>query len=471
MAPTIRWKGPVFRGTVAVLIVCATLFAQIHTAAGSNPTAVPAAGGPNVLIILTDDQRLQGTMAVLPSVRRWFGKGGRTFPNAFDTTPLCCPSRATILTGTFAHNHGITTNATAGRHIFDQDATVERYLQDAGYRTAIFGKFFNFWRVEDDPSYFDRWSIITPAPDSNGYRGGLWNDHGTLRRVHRYSTDYIAARGSDFIEDSEADDAQPWFLELATYAPHLRAVPQARYEEAPIPAFHPTPAMEERNRSDKPLFLQADSAPLSGVAIARSRQLRTLMSVDDLVKKIARTLRRAGETRDTLAIFLSDNGFVWGEHGTRAKGYPYDPGVRVPFMMRWPGQVRAGSVDRRLVANVDVMPTILAEAGIEPDPDLPVDGRSLLDPSWTRDRMLLEYWPWNGSTSSEWASLHGKRYQYTEYYAADGTIQFREYYNLARDPWQLHNRLKDGDPHNDPDVRSLHDQLTTDRSCEGTTCP
>ncbi len=229
--------------------------------------------------------------------------------------------------------------------------------------------------------------------------------------------------------------------------------------------------MKERNRSDKPPFLQADEAPLRGVAIAREPAAASLMSVDDLVSKVARTLRRAGETRDTLAIFLSDNGFIWGEHGTRAKGYPYDPGVRVPFRMRWPGHVREGSVDRRLIANVDVMPTILSAAGIVPDPELPVDGRSLLDRSWARDRMLLEFWPWNGSTSSAWGSLHGKRYQYTEYYSEDGTIQFREYYDLARDPWQLDNLLHDGDAGNDPDVRGLHDQLMADRSCVGTACP
>ncbi len=163
-------------------------------------------------------------MMVLPSVERWFGKGGRTFPNAFDTTPLCCPSRATILTGTWAHNHGILTNEATGRDIFDENATVERYLQEIGYRTALFGKFFNFWKVEKDPSFFDQWAIFTPARDSNGYRNGLWNVQGSLRRIQRYSTDFIAERGARFIRTAERHDDQPWFLELATYAPHLTAL-------------------------------------------------------------------------------------------------------------------------------------------------------------------------------------------------------------------------------------------------------
>lgn len=456
----------------ALLAIVAMLVAGLDIACA--PTSSGAVGPdprPNILIILTDDHRLEGTMAVLPAVGRWFGEAGRMFPNAFSTTPLCCPSRATILTGQFAHNHGILNNDDTGRTVFDEGTTVERYLQDAGYRTAIFGKYFNFWRVEDDPSFFDRWAIISPSRHSNGYRDGAWNVQGQLRTVHRYSTDYIAAQGARFIRNEERHDAEPWFLELATYAPHLRAVPEPAYEDAPVGPFRPTPAMKERDRSDKPPFLQPEHAALAGVGVARSRQLRTLMSVDDLVQKLAVTLRRTGETRDTLAFFLSDNGFLWGEHGARSKGYPYGPGVQVPLLVRWPGHIRNGSVDRRLAATVDITPTILDAAGIEPNPAVPLDGRSLLDRGWSRPRMLLEFWPWSGSSSVAWASSWAHRYQYTEYYDDAGEIVFREYYDLVHDRWQLVNLLHDGDPGNDPDVGPLHDQLTADRSCVGGACP
>ncbi len=455
--------------TVATSILTGTT--QSAPARPDPQVGSPEQDRPNILIILTDDQRRFGTMQVMPFARRWFGGLGRTFPNAFATTPLCCPSRASILTGCYAHNHGIVNNAGTGRTIFDQGATIERYLQDAGYRTAIFGKLFNFWRIEDDPAYFDRWAIVTPTPDSNGYRGGAWNVQGTIRTIDRYSTDYIASMGTRFIRAGEQDDSEPWFLELSTYAPHLRAIPEPAYEDAPVGPFRPTAAMQEQDRSDKPPFIRGERTALRGVGISRQKALRTLLSVDDLVADIAETLRRTGEARDTLVFFLSDNGFLWGEHGLRSKGYPYGPSVRIPFYVRWPGHIRPGSVDDRLAANIDVAPTILDAARIDPDPDEPMDGRSLLDDTWSRDRILLESWPWGGASAPRWASLWTRRYQYTEYYAEDGDIVFREFYALRADPWQLTNLLHDGRPGNDPDVEALHDRLRLDMGCVGAACP
>jgi arylsulfatase A-like enzyme len=430
-----------------------------------------SASRPNVLIILTDDQRAQGTLSVMPHVERWFGSGGRTFTRAFDTTPLCCPSRATILTGRYAHNTGIENNAGIGRDVFDQHTTIERYLQESGYRTALFGKFFNFWRVGDDPSYLDRWAIVSPSRASNGYSGGEWNVNGSVRTIDRYSTDYLAAQGARFIRDSESSDAQPWFLELATYAPHLKAVVAPEYANAPVGRLRVNPAMREEDRSDKPPFVRAESTALRSVARAREGELRTLMSVDDLVARIAATLRSTGEANDTLAFFLSDNGFLWGEHGVRSKGSAYTPGTQLPFFVRWPGQVVPGTTEGRLIGTVDIAPTILAAAGVPQDASMPMDGRSLLDTGWTRDRMLMEYWPWNGSSSPAWASSRGTDYQYIEYYDDAGRITFREYYDLRGDPWQLTNLLHDGDPGNDPNVSPLHERLVEDRACVGDTCP
>ena len=116
-------------------------------------------------------------------------------------------------------------------------------------------------------------------------------------------------------------------------------------------------------------------------------------------------------------------------------------------------------------------PTILDAARVEPDPDEPMDGRSLLDDAWSRDRMLLESWPWGGASAPQWASLWTRRYQYTEYYAEDGDIVFREFYDLRADPWQLTNLLHDGRPGNDPDVEALHDRLRLDTRCVGAACP
>ncbi len=433
--------------------------------------AVPTERRPNVLIILTDDQRAPGTMGVLPHVRRWFGRQGRTFTEALDTTPLCCPSRASLFTGRYAHNTGVVDNTHAGMHRFDQHTSIARYLQEDGYRTGFAGKLFNFWHVQDDPMYFDRWAVYHPTNVQNGYFNMTWNLDGRMRSVHTYSTDFIAEWGARFITSSESNDDRPWFMELATYAPHLGPGPEPRYANAPVGPLATTPAMTERDRSDKPPFVQAERATLEDGWKAREGQLRMLMSVDDLVARVVGTLRRTGEARDTLAFFLSDNGYLWGEHRITAKGSPYSAGVHVPLLVRWPGHVEGGTVDGRIVAILDIAPTILDAAGIEQDADVPMDGRSLLDRSWSRPRLLLEYWRWRGSTAPPWASLWTRRYQYTEYYEDDGHIAFREYYDLRRDPWQLVNLLHDGHPANDPDVAPLHERLFADRSCEATTCP
>ena len=203
--------------------------------------------------------------------------------------------------------------------------------------------------------------------------------------------------------------------------------------------------------------------------MTRRSQLRSLMAVDDLVGKVARTLGELRESRNTLAIFLSDNGVLWGEHRLRSKTQPYTPGVRIPLMVRWPGRVPAGRVDRRLVANIDVAPTILDASGTEADSAYPVDGRSLLD-SWTRERLLIEYRRYGHFKAPTWRSIRTKTSQYVEYYR-NGSIVFREYYALRGDPWQNRNLLRDGTHANDPNVRKLHRRLRADAVCAGSACP
>ena len=155
---------------------------------------------------------------------------------------------------------------------------------------------------------------------------------------------------------------------------------------------------------------------------------------------------------NTLAFFMSDNGFMWGEHGHLFKRTPYESSVKVPLLMRWPGQVEKGAVDRRLVANIDVAPTILEAAGIEPMPERPMDGRSLLGTE-ERERLVLEYWAEGGRNIPTWFSTRTKDFQYIRYEDRFGDVLFREYYDLARDPWQRRNLLGDGDPTNDPSDR------------------
>lgn len=445
------------RKAVALLLFSAVLLGA--TSIGKAPMGVPdgAESRPNVLLILTDDQR-EG-LDVMPSTRELFSAGGRSYPNAFATTPLCCPSRASILTGRYAHNHGVKSNGLDDWKALDHSTTIENHLREAGYRTAIFGKFLNNWPVRRDPPHFDSWAVIPKVFGRRAYYDSEWNVQGTVKRVSTYATDFIESKGLGFLRGSESNDAQPWFLFLSLTAPHADFVAEPAYESAGVPTWNGNPAVFEQDRSDKPAYVRAFHETYRSATAKRRAQLRTLMSVDDLVEQVFSELALLGE-ENTLAIYLSDNGYFWGEHKLPAKGAPYQQSVRVPLFLRWPGQMPA-STDERLVANVDVAPTILAAAGLP----FTGDGRDLLDSVWTRDRLLLEYWidPYS-PTIPRWASTVRFGAQYIEYYGKDGSVVGREFYDLEADPWQLEN-LRAA-----PDA-TWRRQLSSDRRCSGAGCP
>jgi arylsulfatase A-like enzyme len=428
----------------------------------SPPSASAATEPPNVLIIVTDDQRV-GTLDVMPRTVRFFQSQGRTFPRGFVTTPLCCPSRASIFTGLYAHNHGVKTNG-HGKSL-PQDLTLQRYLTDAGYTTALAGKYLNSWPLRMDPPYFDHWAVAEPST----YRNPDFNIDGTVTTLRGYSTDVLASRAVRLLRRFEATDSQPWFLYVAPVAPHSPYTPAHEYADAPVPAWRPNPAVKEADRSDKPPWVRERTRSHAWIQTTRTGQLRTLKSVDDLVGRVARTLGELGERRRTIAFFLSDNGFLWGEHGLGFKGQPYTHSIRIPLLMRWPGHVAAGSRDWRFATTVDVAPTILEAAGIAPP--VPMDGRSLLQTD-TRRHLLTELYR-KPKVFRGWASIRTGRMQYVEYYddVDPSRVIFREYYRLDRDPWQLSNVYRDGNPANNPDTRSLHRLLAQYRACAGSSCP
>jgi arylsulfatase A-like enzyme len=387
-------------------------------------------------------------------------------------TPLCCPSRATILTGRYAHNTGVRGNERPLR--LDPTTLFPRLLRRAGYRTAMVGKFLNSWGLRRPP-HFDRW-----ASGGHPYVDPRFNVNGRVRTVDGYSTTLVGRFARRFLRGFEADDGAPWLLYVAPRAPHHPWLPAARHRSRPVGSWPGNPSVFEADRSDKPAFVRGVSRSLADGRIVRRGQLRLLMSVDDEIGRIAATLRRLGEARRTLAIFTSDNGFLWADHrlgGGRDSGngkrVPYTASVKIPFLLRWPGHVAAGSRDRRITGTVDIAPTVLDAAGVAADPAKPpADGRSLVS-SERRTRIVLEYW--RGRAIPTWASLRTRRYQYIEYYTRRGRRFFREYYNLRRDPWQLRNLLHDGSPANNPEVARLARQLRHDRRCKGTSglsaCP
>lgn len=450
---------------VALGLVVAVAAGCTRAAAPSPdlPTAGAADDRPNVLVIVTDDQPV-GTMSVMPRTRRAFARRGTTLRNMFATTPVCCPARASIMSGRYAHNHGVLTNEDADK--LDQDTTIQARLAAAGYRTGLFGKYLNLW--QGAPPHFDEWAVIKGR---FRYFDTQWDVNGTKRLVEGYWTDSIADLATGFLDAAETDDDRPWLMFVTPPAPHSPYTPAPRHEEADVPRFRGSPATREADKGDKPPYVREASATPGAIEAVPRQQMRSLLAVDDMVGRLIDKIDELGED-DTLAFFVSDNGYLWGEHGLigafMSKGNPYPRSVRVPALMRWPGRVAAGERDARLAGLFDITATIADAAGL----DAVTDGRSLLE-DWRRDRILLEYWQKTGhhrSTVPDWAGLRTRRYSYTEYYDGDEVV-FREYYDTRSDRFALENLLGDDDPANDPDVGTLSRQLERDRRCSGESCP
>ena len=435
---------------------------------GTSPTTTttpPPSGRPNVVVINTDDMRADMATA-LPKIRQWLADGGTTFRNGYVSTPSCCPSRASLMSGRYVHNNGQYQQQTLG---FDLNLTIQRYLHDAGYLTGHAGKFLHWLDLSVEAPNFDRWTYF-----KGGYVNVYMNFDGTVRRSQGYSTTIVFDRAIEYVNDFEGrDDARPFYLYLAPIAPHDPSIAEPKYASATVPAHQPDPSYMEADRTDKPSFVRNQNPTVAAVLATRTAMIRTLYTVDDQVDRLMRHLQATGELANTLVIFTSDNGYLLGEHKATSKFLPYRKAVEVPFLVRWPGRVPAGAVDDRLVTHVDIAPTILAATGVS-QAHATLDGRNILAGT-ARQRALTEYWndPNNNPNIPTWASIRTAAYQYTEYYnsATPATVTFREYYNLQADPYQLVNLLADGVPANDPDTVPLSQTLQTARQCAGTSCP
>jgi arylsulfatase A-like enzyme len=427
------------------------------------PAGAVAADKPNLLIVMTDDQRANGTLDVMPQTRRRIGGQGVTFLDAHATTPKCCPSRASFFTGLYAHNHGVVSNGEADQ--LDHTITVQRFVHKKGYRTGIFGKFLNAWPVEVNPPFFDDWAI------SNGnYNKSFWNIGGRPKTKRSYSVDFVAKKAARFIRDADRDDDdQPWLAWVTPYAPHLPSSPPDRFADAPLPEFPITPAMQETDVSDKPDFLENAYDHDNLLATMRDDGRRSLMAVDELVGRLMDELKERDEVDNTLVVFTSDNGFMLGEHGgVIGKDLPYPDSTGIPLMMRWPGHFRAARRTDKLVANIDVAATLLDAAGVRHR----TDGRSLLEPG----RRAAFFAESRGSYNEDDApllpafrSVTTPTYRYTEYYKHNTfDLIFREYYDLSVDPWELDNRA---DFLTDEQISAFSQELERYGTCKRAECP
>jgi arylsulfatase A-like enzyme len=411
---------------------------------------------PNIVLFITDDESL-GSIDVMPNLRSWLVEGGRSFKPGLVTTPMCCPSRASIFSGRYIHNHGVLTNDDAIR--LDSDSTVQRYLSDAGYHTGIVGKYLNRWPTWRRPPHFDYSAVASGVR----YEGGTWTVNGDVDEVSTYSTEFIGRHVEKFLESSRG---RAWFLVIATAAPHFPAVPEPSYARVEVPPSSSNPAMADLDRSDK-LPIETRKTFQAGERF-HADQLRTMMSVDDLIGDVDDALQEREEKEETLALYISDNGLLRGEHGLTGKGHPLRPAVEVPFHMAWPQAIEPGR-DDRLAANIDIAPTILDAAKISAEIAPSMDGRSLLD-EWRRSGILLEYERGDRFASPSWASIRSRDVQYIEYYDDADEVIFRELYDLVRDEWQLTNLLARKRA-SGIDVSALSDRLQAYRSCSGRDCP
>lgn len=466
----------------------------------------PDADRPNIIFIVTDDQ-IADTIAHMPTLQAELVAKGTSFENAYVTSPVCCPARASILRGQYLHNHKVLTNqrGTGGYPKFLarglEKSTVATWVQAAGYRTGLVGKYLNHYPLIDDtthvPPGWDAWYgwwYKKDKGDFNRYTRFFLNENGTTVRYGVdepvYMTDVLSEKAVGFVEDAIADDA-PFFLYLATIAPHGPATPAPRhanlFNDTPLPT---PPSFNEADVSDKPRFVRKkpllNDAEIAELTLNYRNQLRTLQGVDEMIAALIATLDASGQLENTYIIFTTDNGVHFGTHRLNTKkGTAYTEDVSIPLIVRGPG-VPAGSTISRMVSMADFAPTIaqLASANI---PRF-VDGRSLL-PLWTaadpdalawRDSLLISYvcaYPLDvidsyASNPKCFNQVRTERYAYIHYPVRDEV----ELYDVVSDPYQTYNLLSKrstgGESSVDLEVisgeyhRTLKDLLT----CRGFSC-
>jgi arylsulfatase A-like enzyme len=462
----------------------ATAFAALAIAlvAGAAVDDSPAGGQarPNVVVLMTDDQTVE-SLRVMPNLLSLVAERGTTFANSFASTPLCCPSRATFLSGQYRHNHGVLDNTPpdGGYQRFDNTRALPVWLQAAGYWTAHVGKYLNGYGRRRPTEVPPGWSEWHGSVDPSTYRyfDFTLNQNGTLVRYRDvYQTDLYKQRALEIIRRRAAEE-QPFFLSVAFLAPHTggprdpddprgfaTASPAPRHRDrfASEPLASP-PSFNEADVSDKPAAIRRLRS-LTGTDVARitegyRQRLESLLAVDEGVGDVVAALAESGELDETLIVFTSDNGFFHGEHRVRSgKVLAYEPSARVPLVLRGPGVPR-GVVLQQLAANVDLAPTILDATGARPGRT--IDGRSLFpllaDPGRELGRAILLEAP-------GYRAVRTRRYVYIEHIST----RERELYDLRRDPDQLQNLA--GSERHAALREALAGRLVELRGCDGREC-
>lgn len=562
------------RAAIGVVLVLATVVGLTAVAMPETATPPTKPERPNVIVVMTDDQP-NGMLRAMPRTRALVGDAGVRFDDYYVSYPLCCPSRATYLTGQYAHNNGVANNdpPLGGYPRLDEDDTLPVWMRESGYITSHIGKYPNRYGHVDPHDIPDGWDEWRGSVDPTTYwmYGYTLNENGRLRtygdRRHpdpdMYQTDVYRRKAVDFI-DRMSTRERPFFLSLSFLAPHdeaplwkesglgdndrkenaaqlkkrgkqLRKKLDGKPREHPWVEPAPRPALrhkgafadaelptrsklmsyDEKRVDDKPTFLRnypllPDKTEQQILDSYRGR-LASLLSVDEAIGAIVRQLKDTGELDNTYLMFVSDNGYFFGEHRIpTGKFLPHDASSHVPLMLRGPG-IPAGKTSHELTTNTDLAATIADIAGVEPRSTL--DGRSLLPfaehPDRRTQRAVLheggggavlgneesDVWsseradvagraaaagdlnqdiddslhafriaPAHGQVRSiAYEAIRTERYLYVRYLRGG-----RELYDLERDPYESRSRA--ADPAYAETMAFLDDHLDELQGCAGKSC-
>lgn len=431
---------------------------------------------PDIVFVLLDDLRWDAMSFMghpyieTPNIDR-LREQGAYMKNAFVSTSICCPSRATFLTGTYANRHGVIDNETSE---YNPEITppLTKYLQKAGYKTAMIGK----WHMGKDGSprpYFDYWLSFK---GQGVYHDPLFNINGERIQFDGYTTDLLTDFAIEFIEDQPVDE--PYFAMLSHKAVHEPFRPAPRHKDAfgantvlPEPEswsedFADKPDWQRRQRSRDSRWTYRtrtrenedlpDSIPPKPWKEGEKyvQQLRCAAAVDDGIGRIMEVLRERGSLENTLIVFTSDNGYFHLEHRRWDKRLAYEESMRIPMLVVYPGMIEKGATVTELVNNADFAPTVLDYAGIRPPQQMQGSSMRPLfeeqNPDW-RDSVFYEYWKELVHAIPTMTAVRTDRYKLIRYPEID---DIDELYDLEEDPHEMNNLARD------PEHANLHDRMS-----------